>query len=63
VHDAAILALCYGAGLRRAEAVRLNVAHVDAGDGALTARGKGNQVGVAYARGAAGAVLRAWLLH
>lgn len=61
VRDAAILALCYGAGLRRAEAVRLDVAHLDSDTGALTVHGKGRKTRRAYARGAAADVLRAWL--
>lgn len=64
VRDAAILALLYGAGLRRAEAVRLDVAHLEpegANAGRVTVHGKGNKAGFAYARGASLAVLRAWL--
>ena len=60
VRDAAILALLYGAGLRRAEAVRLDVDHVDLATGALTVHGKGRKRRRAYARGAAAEVLRAW---
>lgn len=63
VRDAAIIALLYGAGLRRAEAVRLDVRHFDAETGALTVQGKGNKTGLAYARGPARDVLRAWLLR
>lgn len=64
VRDAAILALLYGAGLRRAEAVRLDVAHLEtegADAGRVTVHGKGNKAGIVYARGASLAVLRAWL--
>ncbi len=66
VRDAAVLALLYGAGLRRAEAVRLDVADLEpdgANAGRLTVRGKGNKTGFAYARGNSGLVLRAWLLR
>lgn len=61
VRDAAIFALLYGAGLRRAEAVRVDVAHVDFDAGAITVFGKGNKRRLAYARGGAATVLRAWL--
>ena len=64
VRDAAVLALLYGAGLRRAEAVRLDVGDLEpegANAGRLTVRGKGNRTGFAYARGNSGLVLRAWL--
>lgn len=60
IRDAAILALLYGAGLRRAEAVRLDVAHADFATGALAVQGKGNKRRRAYARGGAAEVLRAW---
>ncbi|GJG89808.1 integrase [Gemmatimonadetes bacterium T265] len=64
LRDAAVLALLYGAGLRRAEAVRLGTEDLEA-DGAnagrLTVRGKGNKAGFAYVRGAALQVLRGWL--
>jgi site-specific recombinase XerD len=64
VRDAAILALLYGAGLRRAEAVRLDVSDLNlegADAGRVTVHGKGNKAGIVYARGASLAVLRAWL--
>lgn len=61
IRDAAILAILYGAGCRRAEAVRLELAHLDATSGALTVHGKGNKKRLVYARGAAADVLRAWL--
>ena len=66
VRDAAVLALLYGAGLRRAEGVRLDLDDVEpdgANAGRLTVRGKGNKTGFAYARGNSGLVLRAWLLR
>jgi site-specific recombinase XerD len=64
VRDAAILALLYGAGLRRAEAVRLDVSDLVADGpsaGQLTVLGKGHKRALAYARGASLQVLRAWL--
>jgi site-specific recombinase XerD len=62
LRDAAIITLLYGAGLRRAEAVRLEVPkHVDLTTGALTVRGKGNKARTAYVRGAALDILGAWL--
>ncbi len=61
VRDGAIFALCYGAGLRRAEAVRADVAHVDPQTGDVRVRGKGQKWRVTYARGGAADVLRAWL--
>ena len=64
LRDAAILTILYGAGLRRAEAVRLEVpAHVNPDTGALVVRGKGNKSRTAYVRGAALDVLRAWLVR
>jgi site-specific recombinase XerD len=66
VRDAAVVALLYGAGLRRAEAVRLDVSDlvVDGPDaGTLAVLGKGNKRALAYARGASLDVLRAWLLR
>ena len=41
--DAAILAVLYGTGLRRSEAVTLDVSDVDPETGTLTVRGKGNK--------------------
>lgn len=65
LRDAAVLALLYGAGLRRAEAVRLGAEDLEPDGvhaGRLTVRGKGNKAGFAYARGAALQVLRGWLV-
>ncbi|HEY0780578.1 MAG TPA: tyrosine-type recombinase/integrase [Gemmatirosa sp.] len=64
LRDAAVLALLYGAGLRRAEAVRLDAHHLEvdgANAGRVTVSGKGNKTGLAYARGGALQVLRGWL--
>jgi site-specific recombinase XerC len=59
--DAALLAVLYGGGLRRAEAVALDVAHVDTTDGALVARGKGDKERRVYLAPDAQAALGAWL--
>jgi site-specific recombinase XerD len=57
IRDAALLSTLYTGGLRRSEAVALDVAHAEE-DGSLRVRGKGNKERTAYADAAH---LAAWL--
>lgn len=57
--DAAMLSLLYGSGLRRAEAVGLDVDDVDGAT--VRVRGKGNKVRTAYLSDGALRAVRAWL--
>jgi site-specific recombinase XerD len=60
--DAAIIAVLYGAGLRRSEVVKLEVTDYDHETGALTVRGgKGNKDRLVYVGGGGEAALRDWL--
>jgi site-specific recombinase XerD len=59
VRDAAMLAILYGCGLRRAELVALDV--TDYTDGVLTVRGKGNRVRLAHVVNEAREFLEGWL--
>lgn len=61
IRDAAIIALLYACGLRRAELVSLDLADFDPEMGQLTVRGKGNKTRSAYVRNGAKAALEDWL--
>lgn len=59
--DAAVLAVLFGAGLRRAEGAALDLDDYDAATGHLTVAGKGNRVRVAYCGDGSRAALQAWI--
>jgi site-specific recombinase XerD len=62
VRDAALLGVLYGAGLRRAEAVALNISDYNPTTAALRIeRGKGRKARVTYVRGGAAAALEEWV--
>lgn len=62
VRDRALLAVLYGAGLRRAEVVALTRADFDPAGGTLIVRaGKGRRVRVGYVSAAGRAAVAAWL--
>jgi len=61
IRDGAILAVLYGAGVRRAEAAALDLEDVDREAGALRVRGKGNKERLAYVRHGAKEALDDWL--
>lgn len=59
--DAALIAVMYAAGLRRAEVVTLNVADFTPATGELLIRGKGNKERMVYATNGAALALEDWL--
>ena len=59
--DAAIVALLYVGGLRRAEIALLDIADYEATSGALKVRGKGDKERLVYVAGGAGEALDEWL--
>lgn len=59
--DAALLAVTYGAGLRRNEVVRLDLANFDRRTGTLTVKGKGNKERTAYVTNGSRSALESWL--
>ncbi len=61
--DAAAFALLFGCGLRRAEAVAVEIADHDTDTGAIRVIGKGNRERIVYATGGTKAALDAWLAH
>jgi integrase len=61
--NAALLALLYGAGLRRDEACRADFADLDVESGALRVLGKGNKERITHLPHGARAAVKAWLAH
>lgn len=59
--DAAILALLFGAGLRRSEPISLEVSHYNRTTGAIRVIGKGNKERIVYVHGGAQAAVNQWL--
>jgi site-specific recombinase XerC len=59
--DAAIIALLYGAGLRRSEAAELDLAHYDSTAGELKVRGKGDKERLVPLEAGVAAALDDWI--
>ena len=59
--DGAAFSLLYGVGLRRAEAVALQLADYDRNDGALAVRGKGNRQRAVFASNGAKRAIDGWI--
>lgn len=60
--DAAVIALLYGAGLRRSEAAELDLAHYDSTAGELKVRGKGDKERLVPLEAGVAAALNDWLV-
>jgi site-specific recombinase XerD len=60
--DAALLAVLYSGGLRRAEAAALDIADYEEASGALKVRGKGNKERLVYILGGAALAMADWCL-
>lgn len=61
IRDAALLAILYGGGLRRAEVVTLNLADWNEAESSLKVIGKGNKARLVYLSDSASEALKAWL--
>jgi site-specific recombinase XerD len=62
VRDAALIAVLYVGGMRRAEIAVLEVSSYDAASGAVRVRGKGNKERLIYIAGGATEAMEDWLL-
>src|SRR5262249_50807108 len=60
--DAALIAVLYGAGLRRSEAAALGIEHFNQETGELRITGKGNRQRLVYATYGSLNALKAWLM-
>lgn len=61
IRDAAVIAVMYAGGLRRAEVVNLDLAHFDPTENKLTFTGKRNKQRTAYIQNGAAAAMADWL--
>jgi site-specific recombinase XerD len=62
VRDAALLAVLYGAGIRRAEAVQLDLSDFDPESGSVRVRsGKGNRQRITYVQGLGALAVTVWM--